>query len=48
MYWNMAELEKYGITKDDVDAVTTWDDYTALGKKYVAARGEDGKVLHIR
>jgi arabinosaccharide transport system substrate-binding protein len=41
----MAELEKYGITKDDVDAVTTWDDYTALGKKYVAARGEDGKFF---
>lgn len=45
MYWNMAELEKYGISKADVDAVTTWDDYTALGEKYIKARGEDGKFF---
>lgn len=42
MYWNLDELGKYGITKDDVDAVKTWDDYTALGEKYVQARNEDG------
>jgi arabinosaccharide transport system substrate-binding protein len=45
MYWNMAELNKYGITKDDVDAVKTWDDYTALGKKYIAANTADGKYF---
>lgn len=45
MYWNMAELEKYGITQDDVDAVTTWDDYTALGEKYIAAVCEEGKYF---
>ena len=43
MYYNMAELEKYNITQADVDAVVTWDDYEALGKKYVEARGEEGK-----
>ena len=43
MYYNMAELEKYGITQADVDKVVTWDDYEALGKKYVEARGEQGK-----
>ncbi|SFK93073.1 carbohydrate ABC transporter substrate-binding protein, CUT1 family [Lachnospiraceae bacterium KH1T2] len=45
MYWNMAELEKYGITQEDVDNVVTWDDYTALGKKYVEAVGQDGKYF---
>lgn len=43
MYYNLAELEKYDITQADVDAVKTWDDYEALGKKYVEARAEDGK-----
>lgn len=43
MYYNMEELEAVGITQDDVDAVKTWDDWEALGKKYVEARGEDGK-----
>ncbi|MCR5776200.1 MAG: extracellular solute-binding protein [Lachnospiraceae bacterium] len=45
MYWNLAELEKYNITQADVDAVETWDDYTALGKKYIEARGEEGKYF---
>ncbi|MCR4743830.1 MAG: extracellular solute-binding protein [Lachnospiraceae bacterium] len=45
MYWNMAELEKYGITQEDVDAVETWDDYTALGKKYIETRAEEGKYF---
>ena len=42
MYYNLAELEAAGITKEDVDAIKTWDDYEALGKKYVEARGNDG------
>ncbi len=44
MYYNMAVLEEAGITQDDVDAVVTWDDYAALGEKYLEAIGhEDGK-----
>ena len=43
MYYNMAALEAVGITQADVDAVVTWEDYEALGKKYVEARGEEGK-----
>lgn len=43
MYYNLAALEEYGITQADVDAVVTWEDYEALGKRYVEARGEDGK-----
>lgn len=42
MYYNLAELEAAGITKEEVDAIKTWDDYEALGKKYVEARGNDG------
>ena len=44
MYYNLAVLEEYGITQADVDAVVTWEDYEALGKKYVEARGEEGKM----
>lgn len=44
MYYNMAVLEEAGITQDDVDAVVTWDDYAALGERYLEAIGnEDGK-----
>lgn len=44
MYYNLGELEKAGITQDDVDAVKTWDDYAALGEKYLDAIGHpDGK-----
>lgn len=43
MYYNLGELEQYGIKQEDVDAVKTWDDWKALGKKYVEARGEEGK-----
>ncbi len=44
MYYNMAVLEEAGITQADVDAVVTWDDYAALGEKYLDAIGhEDGK-----
>ena len=46
MYYNMAVLEAAGITQADVDAVVTWDDYTALGQKYLAAIGnEEGKYF---
>ncbi|MBO5291809.1 MAG: extracellular solute-binding protein [Lachnospiraceae bacterium] len=44
MYYNMAVLEEAGITQEDVDAVVTWDDYAALGEKYLEAIGhEEGK-----
>ncbi|MBR1875801.1 MAG: extracellular solute-binding protein [Lachnospiraceae bacterium] len=43
-YWNMKRLEEAGITKEDVDAVETWDDFTKLGEKYLEAIGhEEGK-----
>ncbi len=46
MYYNMARLEEAGITQEDVDAVVTWDDYTALGEKYLEAIGnEEGKYF---
>ncbi|MCR5102091.1 MAG: extracellular solute-binding protein [Butyrivibrio sp.] len=46
MYYNMARLEEAGITQEDVDAVVTWDDYTALGEKYLEATGnEEGKYF---
>lgn len=44
MYYNMAVLEEAGITQADVDAVVTWDDYAALGQKYLDAIGNpEGK-----
>ncbi|MDE6887811.1 MAG: extracellular solute-binding protein [Eubacterium sp.] len=43
MYYNLGELEKYGIKQEDIDAIVTWEDWKALGKKYVEARGEEGK-----
>ena len=44
MYYNMAVLEEAGITQEDVDAVVTWDDWAALGEKYLDAIGHpDGK-----
>lgn len=46
MYWNMAVLEEAGITQEEVDAVVTWDDYTALGEKYLEAIGKpEGKYF---
>ncbi|HOO27108.1 MAG TPA: extracellular solute-binding protein, partial [Lachnospiraceae bacterium] len=45
MYYNLAALEEAGFTQADVDAIETWDDYTALGEKYIAAVGEDGKYF---
>lgn len=46
MYYNMKALEDAGITQADVDAVVTWDDYAALGKKYLDAIGNpDGKYF---
>ncbi len=45
MYYNMAALEEAGFTQADVDAVKTWDDYTALGEAYIAAVGQEGKYF---
>lgn len=46
MYWNLAALEEVGITRAEVDAVVTWEDYTALGEKYLAAISyEEGKYF---
>ena len=42
-YYNLAVLEEYGITQEDIDAVVTWDDWAALGQRYMDARGEEGK-----
>jgi len=44
MYYNMAALEEAGLSQADVDAVVTWDDYAALGQKYLDAIGNtEGK-----
>lgn len=50
MFYNAAAMsEAMGISQDDViakiDAVKTWDDYTALGKEYLEALGEEGKCF---
>jgi len=45
MYYNMAAIEEAGFTQADVDAIKTWDDYTAFGEKYVAAVGQEGKYF---
>ncbi len=43
-YYNMAVLEEAGITQEDVDAVVTWDDWAALGERYLDAIGRpEGK-----
>lgn len=41
MYYNLAVLEENGITQADIDAVVTWDDWAALGEKYLAAAGNE-------
>ena len=46
-YWNMEILEAAGITKNEVDAVKTWGDYNALGEKFNAAPGRNGKYFTI-
>ena len=44
MYYNLAALEEAGLSQADVDAVVTWDDYAALGEKYLEAIGRpEGK-----
>ena len=45
MYYNMAALEEAGFSQADVDAIKTWDDYTAFGEKYIAAVGQEGKYF---
>lgn len=46
MYYNLAALEEAGLSQEDVDAVVTWDDYTALGNKYLDAIGRpEGKYF---
>lgn len=46
MYYNLTALEEAGLTQADVDAVKTWDDYTALGNKYLDAIGRpEGKYF---
>lgn len=45
MYYNLAALEAVGITQADVDAVKTWEDYTALGQRYIDAVGEESKYF---
>lgn len=44
MYYNLGVMEEAGLTQADIDAVETWDDWVALGEKYLDAIGhEDGK-----
>ena len=44
MYYNLAAMEEAGLSQADIDAVETWDDWKALGKKYLDAIGNpDGK-----
>ncbi|MBQ7583861.1 MAG: extracellular solute-binding protein [Lachnospiraceae bacterium] len=44
-YWNMELLEEVGITQKEVDAVKTWEDYSALGEKFKAAKGPGAKYF---
>jgi arabinosaccharide transport system substrate-binding protein len=44
MYYNLGAMEEAGLSQADIDAVKTWDDWAALGEKYLAAIGnEEGK-----
>ncbi len=44
MYYNLKAMEDAGLSQADIDAVETWDDWKALGKKYLDAIGNpDGK-----
>ena len=44
MYYNLAAMEEAGLSQADIDAVETWDDWKALGKKYLDNLGNpDGK-----
>ena len=36
-YWNTVLLQSAGITTKEIDAVTTWDDFYALGEKYLSS-----------
>lgn len=44
MYYNLGVLEQYGITQEDIDAVVTWDDWAALGEKYMQALQDAGEA----
>ncbi len=46
-YWNMELLEEAGITQKEVDAVKTWEDYSALGEKFKAAKGPGAKYFTV-
>ena len=46
-YWNMELLEAAGITQKEVDAVTTWEDFRALGEKFKAAPGQGTKSFTV-
>ncbi len=41
MYYNSELLEAAGISMDELNAVNTWDDYLALGRRFKAAMGEE-------
>ncbi len=44
MYYNLAAMEEAGLSQADIDAVDTWDDWVALGERYLEGIGhEDGK-----
>ncbi len=44
MYYNLAAMEEAGLSQADIDAVETWDQWVALGEKYLDGIGRpDGK-----
>ena len=44
-YWNLEALEQAGITQKDIDAVVTWEDFSALGEKYIDSPETGGKYF---
>lgn len=44
MYYNLAAMEEAGLSQADIDAVETWDQWVALGEKYLEGIGKpEGK-----
>ncbi len=44
MYYNLAAMEEAGLSQADIDAVETWDQWVALGEKYLEGIGRpEGK-----